>query len=361
MCEEGIYRKNGVSHKINQFIERNFQSLVVVQSPPSNSFVHMTNGSSSNDSFTTNARSVLHPTANSSNSHSNNNNNHSHSLMPHSSSYSLICYNNNMNNANHNDGSSSTALLSVGAMANAPTSTTTSHSSHGPAAAAPTYSHNSTTHRHNSSMSLSTGVTSPLFNLSSATDTIDDTCTITSALKHYLIHLREPLMTFAFNQQFLSSCREWLFWYRATTKRHRLFSFARFLFSRKRHVDRKDCRNSQAHSLASADQPRGTRTPHETFIQVGNIEYFDLTDISRQPRITTIDDQYEFSEFHNTRSKTRWPHLIWPRASGQLSSALNKRLYLTSTTSSSIPRSSSCWLSTTNMYKLVRNNFLHLT
>lgn len=36
----------------------------------------------------------------------------------------------------------------------------------------------------------------------------EDTCTITSALKHYLIHLREPLMTFHFNQQFLYSCKK---------------------------------------------------------------------------------------------------------------------------------------------------------
>jgi hypothetical protein len=35
----------------------------------------------------------------------------------------------------------------------------------------------------------------------------EDTCTITSALKHYLIRLREPLMTFSFNQQFLNACK----------------------------------------------------------------------------------------------------------------------------------------------------------
>lgn len=36
----------------------------------------------------------------------------------------------------------------------------------------------------------------------------DETCTITSALKHYLIHLKEPLMTFQYNQQFLTACRK---------------------------------------------------------------------------------------------------------------------------------------------------------
>lgn len=36
----------------------------------------------------------------------------------------------------------------------------------------------------------------------------EDTCTITSALKHYLIHLKEPIMTFLFNQQFLAACRK---------------------------------------------------------------------------------------------------------------------------------------------------------
>lgn len=39
-------------------------------------------------------------------------------------------------------------------------------------------------------------------------DSFDDTCTITSALKHYLIHLKEPLMTYASNQQFLMACRK---------------------------------------------------------------------------------------------------------------------------------------------------------
>jgi hypothetical protein len=36
----------------------------------------------------------------------------------------------------------------------------------------------------------------------------EDTCTITSALKHYLIRLKEPLMTFSYNQQFLNACRK---------------------------------------------------------------------------------------------------------------------------------------------------------
>jgi hypothetical protein len=36
----------------------------------------------------------------------------------------------------------------------------------------------------------------------------EDTCTITSALKHYLIHLKEPLMTFEYNQQFLIACNK---------------------------------------------------------------------------------------------------------------------------------------------------------
>lgn len=39
----------------------------------------------------------------------------------------------------------------------------------------------------------------------------DDTCTITSALKHYLIHLKEPLMTFSFNQQFLNTCSKFCY------------------------------------------------------------------------------------------------------------------------------------------------------
>ncbi len=38
----------------------------------------------------------------------------------------------------------------------------------------------------------------------------EDACTITSALKHYLIRLKEPLMTFMYNQQFLNACSKYL-------------------------------------------------------------------------------------------------------------------------------------------------------
>ena len=40
---------------------------------------------------------------------------------------------------------------------------------------------------------------------SSSSSSSEDTCTVTSALKYYLIHLREPLMTFRYNQQFLDA------------------------------------------------------------------------------------------------------------------------------------------------------------
>lgn len=114
IVEEGIYRKNGVSHKIQTFIDKYY--------------LNCSNGTS-DDLFT----NISLKTASNSNSSLN---------------------------------SSTNSIKSP----QTPSSTTNNHES-----------------------------------LVSSLSTLDDTCTITSALKHYLSHLKEPLMTFALNSQFLQA------------------------------------------------------------------------------------------------------------------------------------------------------------
>jgi hypothetical protein len=114
--EEGIYRRNGVSHKITQFIEKYCENI-----------------------------NVNHKAKTSSTS-SNSNNNNSSSGGGSGSNYSL----------NYNSSSSNNNTLD------------------------------------------SSGIVA-------GDDT--DTCTITSALKYFLIHCNEPLMTFKFNNDFLKTVR----------------------------------------------------------------------------------------------------------------------------------------------------------
>lgn len=149
--EEGIYRKNGVSHKINQFIERNFSniSLSLVDSNQ--------NGNTDHSNSSSLALKSIH-------------------LSNSSSSSTLSLLNNN------NVQTTDSLTLNQLAALTLPTTPVLTNSS-------------SNINRNNSSTNLNNN----LFES-------DDTCTITSALKHYLIHLKEPLMTFSFNQPFLNAC-----------------------------------------------------------------------------------------------------------------------------------------------------------
>lgn len=150
--EEGIYRKNGVYHKINAFIDRNFsniQSSVYTYSKISNENSNSEmNGTSENGSNSSSSliQSVLK----------------SANLISHSSSYSTLSFNTSL----HSNENSSNSL-----------------------------EQKSTANNSKSNLG---------FNGSE----YEDTCTITSALKHYLIHLKEPLMTFQYNEEFLAACRK---------------------------------------------------------------------------------------------------------------------------------------------------------
>ena len=139
--EEGVYRKNGVSHKINQFIERNFHNI-------SSSLVQ---SESNNDPTSHQSTASLMVTV-------------LKNTIPHSTSSSTL----SLSNQNTENVSSDT-------------------------------SSNNMTKNHSSSNLLTN-------NNSFVSEISEDTCTITSALKHYLIRLKEPLMTFSYNQQFLNAC-----------------------------------------------------------------------------------------------------------------------------------------------------------
>jgi hypothetical protein len=65
--------------------------------------------------------------------------------------------------------------------------------------------------RNNSNSNLLNVNSSSALNANNSITETDDTCTITSALKHYLIRLKEPLMTFSYNQQFLNACSRFFF------------------------------------------------------------------------------------------------------------------------------------------------------
>lgn len=181
MNEEGIYRKNGVSHRITQFIERNFINISNLNQQSSN----MTN--SNNVSITIN------------NDHTNHTNgitnDHNSSSSQNSSFISNVLKSANIPIISHSSSFSTLSFL-------------VNHQSNS--------NSNKETNGHNHNENNSTGSSSPSAqtqlarnNSSSNLSTdIEDTCTITSALKHYLIHLKEPLMTFSFNQQFLIACRK---------------------------------------------------------------------------------------------------------------------------------------------------------
>ncbi len=168
--EEGIYRKNGVSHKINQFIERNFsnisQSLV-----ESNNQHHQNCNTDHSNSNSSSLISSAHKSIHLTNS---------------SSSSTLSLANHNNNTSNHVIESMTLNQLAALTLSTSPNSimTTTSNII-----------------RNNSNINLINN------NNSNNSLESDDTCTITSALKHYLIHLKEPLMTYSYNQQFLNTCK----------------------------------------------------------------------------------------------------------------------------------------------------------
>ncbi len=156
-----------MSHKITQFIEKNFtttqnnqSSLLILNHSNSSStsnFDSISNGSGSNFSTPYNESTTINQ------SYNNNNTSKSQQQMKHSHSYSLL---------NHQNNSKATPYSNQNLYV--------------------TPTHNQMTP--NSTYSLD------------ILQNNDDTCTITSALKHYLIHLKEPLMTFKFNQQFLDAC-----------------------------------------------------------------------------------------------------------------------------------------------------------
>lgn len=150
--EEGIYRKNGVSHKINAFIEKNFVNIQASLYNISNDNL-ITETNVSSDNHSNSSSSLIHSVLKSAN------------LLSHSSSYSTLSFN---------------------------------------------ISHHSNENSHNSLENKSV-VNNSKSILGANGSESEDTCTITSALKHYLIHLKEPLMTFQFNQQFLAACRKELF------------------------------------------------------------------------------------------------------------------------------------------------------
>lgn len=244
--EEGIYRKNGVSHKINQFIEKNFPSLNSLVSASSttngsdslsNNGVAVSSSSSPAVSLTNSANNeqqIIHPSGSTSfisnvlKSAANNipllSNSPSFSALnflsnsSSSSSSNTHKFNNNTNN-DLTDSSFTTPTVAT-------TTTTSNQANNIQCSSSSGVGNNSSLSTSSASSSASpspnqqTSTTTPQpsplnsqqqqqqqvsFNI---IDSFDDTCTITSALKHYLIHLKEPLMTYANNQQFLMACRQ---------------------------------------------------------------------------------------------------------------------------------------------------------
>ena len=174
--EEGIYRKNGVSHKINQFIEKHFFNL---SASMNNSEPAVTVTNESNSNHTTSLISSIKS-----------------NILSHSSSFTTLNFlSSNSNNANNN------------ASENHAGTTCSSQSTLVSSSPIQTQVQIATIARNGSSN------TNLMSNSSSSNNSseLEDTCTITSALKHYLIHLKEPLMTFSYNQQFLIACREFEF------------------------------------------------------------------------------------------------------------------------------------------------------
>lgn len=170
--EEGIYRKNGVSHKINQFIERNFSNIS--QSMVDNN--HQQANGHNQDSATNKSLHLSHSSSSSTLSlitNNNNNTNHSNLLQNHTS---------------NNTTTEVMTLNQLAAMTLPSTPILTGSSSN--------------ISRNNSNLNLANSSNN---NNNNSLES-DDTCTITSALKHYLIHLKEPLMTYSYNQQFLNTC-----------------------------------------------------------------------------------------------------------------------------------------------------------
>lgn len=175
--EEGIYRKNGVSHKINQFIEKHFFNL---SASTNNSEPAVTVTNESNSNHTPSLISSIKS-----------------NILSHSSSFTTLNFlsssSNNANSNNSNENHASTTCSSQ--------STLVSSSPIQNQVQIATIARNGSSNTNLMSNSSSSNNSSEL----------EDTCTITSALKHYLIHLKEPLMTFSYNQQFLIACRKFEF------------------------------------------------------------------------------------------------------------------------------------------------------
>lgn len=189
LSEEGIYRKNGVSHKILAFIERNYHNLAGSTISGSNNTNTLASSNHSNSSSSSNMDSLSNGSVSQ----------HDHSTRSNQSAY--VRQSNSFYTLNGVVNSSSVNNIEQAA---SPTS-----------AALPTQSSSTSSSgfavvRNATESSKSSSTTppnsSPLLDTSTEHNSQSDTCTITSALKHYLLHLREPLMTYKYNQQFLDAC-----------------------------------------------------------------------------------------------------------------------------------------------------------
>lgn len=197
--EEGIYRKNGVSHKINQFIEKNFLNLSSSTFTNGNS---LTNGNGSSASFSNESSNNIQNQSQSSSFITNVLKSANLPILSNSSSFSTLNFlANNQNqsntlqiNQNQNDSGNNSFVNNMNGGGGSSLSSSSASQASPPGAQQP---HQTTSTNNNNNSSP---------NNSNSNDSFDDTCTITSALKHYLIHLKEPLMTYAYNQQFLIAC-----------------------------------------------------------------------------------------------------------------------------------------------------------
>ncbi|CAF0705805.1 unnamed protein product [Brachionus calyciflorus] len=258
--EEGIYRKNGVSHKINQFIEKNFVNIQLslynsnFQSSSNDNLISESNNNCDNQS--TSSSSFIQSVLKSANL----------PLISHSSSFSTISF----NTSQHSNDNSNNSL---------------DHKSVSP-----------------SNFNGNNSKSNSLINGSDP----EDTCTITSALKHYLIHLKEPLMTFESNQQFLAACRKELFKDRIT-EIHRLlhslpplhFEAIELLIKHLYKVSKYSQQNKMTTSnLATCFGPTVFRTQQECVSNLYNIKFYseivELLIINQEHMFTKNVDAHLF-------------------------------------------------------------------
>ena len=269
--EEGIYRKNGVSHKINQFIERNYANLASSTITPSSYSVNSTSiygGGGGGGGYNSNANDPLvnESSTSSSTSSSNHNTNSHHSLF----SSVIKSTVNNFYLLSHS--SSSSTLNAFKNDSNHSNSNTQGHLMDSPSIGQ--HSSSSTMTRNNSNSNLNNVSYTTTQSMSSyhggGNNDLEDTCTITSALKHYLIHLKEPLMTYHFNQQFLNTCRKRLL---KRSIRSGLFLALNWagLLCRKRKSQRSNHRDSSPVAHASAFESGSSRGLDQAFVQVSGV------------------------------------------------------------------------------------------